>query len=49
MFAKRRTDRLIGRDTNEITSMTTSKGRSQPGTPDGTKRPKKCVPCFISP
>ena len=45
MFAKRRKDSEIGRERNEMSSITTMKGRSQTGTPDGTKRPRKWVPC----
>ncbi len=46
MLAKRRTDRLIGRDRKEITSIATTSGSSTPGTPLGTKRLKKCRPCL---
>ena len=49
MLAKRRTERLIGREMKEITSIATIRGRSQAGTPDGTKRPKKCAPCLNRP
>ena len=46
IFAKRRTDRLTGREMNEMTSITTMSGKSQPGTPEGTNRPKKPSPCL---
>ena len=36
--------KLIGREMNEITSISTMKGRSAGATPDGTKRCRKCVP-----
>ena len=42
-------DSEIGRERNEMTSISTISGSSQPGTPGGKKSPRKCVPCLMKP
>ena len=49
ILANKRTERLIGRERNEITSINTTRGTSAPGIPEGTKSFKKPKPCFMKP
>ena len=49
ILANNRTDRLIGRERYEITSIGISKGYMGSGVPGGTKKLKKCIPCFAKP
>lgn len=46
---KRRTERLIGRDRNEMISMATTSGTIMPGTPLGTNSLRKPKPCLKKP
>ena len=46
ILAKRRTERLTGRDRNDTTSIMVTRGTTSIGTPDGTNRPKKWRPCL---
>lgn len=49
MLAKRRTPRETARARYEISSISTSRGTSARGVPDGTKNAKKWIPCFCRP
>ena len=48
-LANNRTARLIGRDKYEITSIGIISGHNIIETPGGTKKLKKCIPCFTKP
>ena len=49
IFANSRTDKLIGLERNEITSIGISKGNIYQGRPGITKKEKKCKRCFTNP